>query len=231
METKRKISLNTVILEGIKIGMENALSLIGASILYIITIWIPYINVGTTIAMASIPIILSKGEKISATFIFDAKYRKYLGEFFTLMGLMYIAIIPALFFLVVPGFIIAIGWSLALYILLDKNLTPGEALVYSNKATYGYKWTIFGVRFLLVLAAVLLSGLLSLFGIIGSILSSLVMIFLAISIIGCNTVIYKKLVLTDYTEEETIITDIKTDSEETITVEVNQTVEDENKEE
>ena len=109
----------------------------------LLTIWIPYLNVGTTIAMATIPIELSKGKVISPLFIFDGKYRKFMGEYFTLIGLMYLAIIPALFFMIVPGIIISIGWSLAIYILLDKGVAPGEAMIQSNKATYGYKWTIF----------------------------------------------------------------------------------------
>ena len=70
-----------------------------------------------------------------------------MGEYFTLIGLMYLAIIPALFFMIIPGIIISIGWSLAIYILLDKGVAPGEAMIRSNKATYGYKWTIFGVSF------------------------------------------------------------------------------------
>lgn len=47
--------------------------------------------------MNTIPIELSKGKVISPLFIFDGKYRKYMGEYFTLIGLMYLAIIPALF--------------------------------------------------------------------------------------------------------------------------------------
>lgn len=118
--------------------------MLGATILWLLTIWIPYLNVGTTIAMTTIPIELSKGRVISPLFIFDGKYRKFMGEYFTLIGLMYLAIIPALFFMIVPGIIISIGWSLAIYILLDKGVAPGEAMIQSNKATYGYKWTIFG---------------------------------------------------------------------------------------
>ena len=72
--------------------------MLGATVLWLLTIWIPYLNVGTTIAMNTIPIELSKGKVISPLFIFDGKYRKYMGEYFTLIGLMYLAIIPALFF-------------------------------------------------------------------------------------------------------------------------------------
>lgn len=45
--------------------------MLGATVLWLLTIWIPYLNVGTTIAMATIPIELSKGKVISPLFIFD----------------------------------------------------------------------------------------------------------------------------------------------------------------
>ena len=39
-----------------------------------------YLNVGTTIAMATIPIELSKRKSYFSLFIFDGKYRKFMGE-------------------------------------------------------------------------------------------------------------------------------------------------------
>lgn len=222
METIKKITVFTVIPEGIRIGLKNALSLLGALVLYILTIWIPYINVGTTIAMATLPIALGKGKVVSPTFIFDSKYRKYMGEYFTLIGLMYIAILPALLFMIVPGIIISIGWSLAVYILLDKEVAPGEAMIRSNKATNGYKWTIFGVSIVLTLAVALLSWLFNHLGILGSILSFLLMLCFQVVTIGCNTVIYKKLVLDGETDSEIIVSDIKTEDGEEIIIEVKQ---------
>ena len=132
METHKKITVTGVLSEGIGLGIKNAVSMLGATVLWLLTIWIPYLNVGTTIAMNTIPIELSKGKVISPLFIFDGKYRKYMGEYFTLIGLMYLAIIPALFFMIIPGIIISIGWSLAIYILLDKGVAPGEAMIQSH---------------------------------------------------------------------------------------------------
>lgn len=191
-----KISIIGVLGEGYAIGLKNLPSLLGACILWVLTCWIPYLNVGTTIALTSIPIELSKGKVISPLFIFDAKYRRYMGEFFTLQGMMGMAIIPALLFMVIPGIIIALGWSLAVLILLDKGVSPGEAMIRSNAATYGYKKTIFGVSF--VLGAV--------YGIVSSILMSIAdnffivflvvilgVVFLAFGL-GCQAVIYRNLV-------------------------------------
>lgn len=210
METQKKISVMSVLSEGISLGMKNAVSLLVATVLWIVTIWIPYLNVGTTIAMTTIPIELSKGKVISPVFIFDSKYRKYMGEYFTLIGLMLMAIIPALFFMIVPGIVISIGWSLAIYILLDKGVAPGEAMVLSNKATYGYKWTIFGVQFILSLAYSILSWIFGLIPFLGFLLVLCVIIAYVIIGMGCSAVIYRNLTAeTQETSETTETPDVQ----------------------
>lgn len=80
----RKIEIIPVISEGFQIGMKNFVSIFVAVLLWLLTFWVPYINVGTTIAILSLPVALSKGEGIlSPLFIFESKYRRYMGEFFT----------------------------------------------------------------------------------------------------------------------------------------------------
>lgn len=196
---KKSLNVIEVVKGGCEIGVKNAASLVGALFLWIITIWIPYLNVGTTIAINTIPLELSKGKVISPFFIFDGKYRQYMGEYFTLIGLMGLAIIPALFFLIVPGIIIALGWSLALYILLDKGVAPGEAMIRSNKATYGNKWSIFFVGLILCFVSVLLNLIA---GWLGELFWPLLWWVIALVItqaisIGCWACIYKQLVLSD----------------------------------
>lgn len=210
MEQQRKITIEGVISEGIKIGIKNAASMLGATVLWLLTIWIPYLNVGTTIAMMTIPIELSRGKVISPLFIFDGKYRQYMGEFFTLIGLMYLAIIPALFFMIVPGIIIAIGWTLAIYILLDKGIAPGEAMIRSNKATYGYKWTIFGVNVILFLIYIVMwYVIIAVFyfsGFLGFILWFITIALLMVVNLGCEAVIYRNLTAEEKPEEmETVV--------------------------
>lgn len=197
METEKKITVVGVLSEGTTIGIKNAASLLVASLLWIITSWIPYLNVGTTIAMSTIPIELSKGKIVSPTFIFEAKYRRYMGEYFTLKGLMWMSIIPASLFFIVPGIIISIGWSLALFILLDKGISPGESMIRSNNATKGYKWTIFGVGLVINVIAFIIALIFSVitdsFG-LQFILFLILMIAYVVAKLGCNAVIYKKLV-------------------------------------
>ena len=54
MDAQRKITVAGVISEGIGLGIKNAISMLGATILWLLTIWIPYLNVGTTIAMTGL---------------------------------------------------------------------------------------------------------------------------------------------------------------------------------
>lgn len=137
------ISIGSIITEGFKLGLQNMASLIGAILLWIITIWIPYLNVGTTIGLLSIVIAMSKGTIISPTEIFDPKYRQYMGEFFLLVALIYLGTLIGFLFLIIPGLVISIAWGQAIYLMIDKELNPMEALKVSNQITYGEKWTIF----------------------------------------------------------------------------------------
>ena len=189
-----KITFSGVLSEGIGIGLKNAPSLLGAVVLWILTIWIPYLNVGTTIAISSIPVALSEGKVISPLFIFDKKYRTIMGEYFMLVGLMAIAILPAMLFMFVPAMVISIAWCLAIYILIDKQISPTQAIVQSNKATMGYKWTIFGVMIVLGLASGIVGGALSRIPHIGIILYVCVIIVAMVAQLGCYSVIYRKLI-------------------------------------
>lgn len=198
----KKITLAKVLTEGFSIGIKNFVSLFVATLLWIVTIWIPFINVGTTIAIKSVPIELSKGKVISPLFIFDKKYRQYMGEFFNLIGLMMLSLIPAFLFIIVPGIIINISWSLAIYIMLDKEVSPSDALIMSNKATYGYKWIIFGVSVVLGVCFFVVNLILGLIplGFLSAILSLLLTCVYQVVNLGCEAVIYRDLTKEDSTE-------------------------------
>lgn len=116
-----------------------------AVVLWLVTIWIPYINIGTTIAIKLLPIELAKGNVINPLSIFDSQYRRYMGEFLITWGLMLIPIYIATLFLVVPGIVLSLSWSLSFYFLLDKGKNPMQAIKASNDATYGSKWSMFFV--------------------------------------------------------------------------------------
>lgn len=138
------VTVSRAISDSLGVMLKNIPSLVGAAFLWVITIWIPYINVGTTIAMFyGMPLELSRGKIMNPTSIFDDKYRKYMGEFFSCVGLMAVSLIPAFMFLVVPGIIISIGWSFAILLIVDKEMNPSEAMQKSTQYTYGYKMTMF----------------------------------------------------------------------------------------
>ncbi len=208
---KNKITISSVLGEGLNIGLKNALSIICAIILWLLTIWVPYINVGTTIALCAIPVALAQGKTISPLFIFESKYRKMMGEFFLLAVFIYMAMIPLLIFLIVPAFVVGIAWSLAFYLLIDKGLTPGEALTTSNRLTYGYKWRIFGVSVVIAIVPVLLVCISSFVDNIWLLLLTLVVeLIVAVWSLGCNAVIYRNL-SAEEPKENTIPADLITE--------------------
>ena len=116
---------------------------------------IPYINIGTFIAITLLPTQLAKGEVINPLGIFDSKYRRYMGEFLITMGLMVIPTYIAFLFMFVPGIVLSLAWSLAYYFLIEKGKNPIEAIRASNDATYGSKWTMFAVALVFGIAAVI----------------------------------------------------------------------------
>ena len=144
MEVK-KLDFGETLKDSVAIGVKNAPSVIAAVALWLITIWIPYLNVGTTIAITLLPTQLAKGEIVNPLGIFDSKYRRYMGEFFITMGLMVFPIFIGVLFMVIPGIVLSLAWSLSYYFLIEKGKNPMEAIKASNDATYGSKWTMFFV--------------------------------------------------------------------------------------
>ncbi len=187
---EQKITFQGVLSEGFALGLKNVVPLILTYLLWIITIWIPYINVGTTIAISTIPLELSRGAIINPTFIFEAKYRQFMGEYLILIALMMMATIVAALFFIIPAIVIGIAWSLAVLLLLDRKISPLEAIMESNKLTYGYKWTIFLVGFVVAIISIVLNLILGLIPVVGSIVAVAVT-----SAVGsaCNAIIYRNL--------------------------------------
>ena len=198
----KKLKVIATIKDGISIALLNYLSLVAAAVLYILTLWIPYLNVGTTIAMCSLPAEMAKGNVVNPLFIFKAEYRRNMGEFFILMSLMYGAIGVGFLFMGVPGLVLSVAWSFAAVLFVDKGLNALEALRESNRITYGNKWRIFGTEFLVVLALMIVTSIISLlFGIghiswlstIAAIINFIIAIFAVPAIYGVEASIYKQL--------------------------------------
>lgn len=146
------LTVTEIITNAVEIGMKNLASLVGAVALWLLTFWIPYLNVGTTIGLVMIVLEMSRGNVISPTAIFDPRYRQYMGEFFLLLAFLMFGTMAGYLFFIIPGIVISIAWGQAVYIMFDKGKNPTECLTLSNQITYGKKWVIFGASFLLGVA-------------------------------------------------------------------------------
>lgn len=64
------ISLGLVLNQTFNTAIKNIPSILGAALLWVITIWVPYINVGTTIALFyGMPLELSRGKVMNLSLI------------------------------------------------------------------------------------------------------------------------------------------------------------------
>lgn len=156
----QKLQVIPTIKEGVIYGLKNIPSLIGMVILYVLTIWIPYLNVGTTIGVQKAIIKIGRGEVINPLDIFKAENRKNLGDYFLLMGFMSIGIAGATAFMFIPGIVVSIAWGFAMLFFLDKGLSPTKCLKVSWKSTEGEKWTIFWVLIVTYICFGIVAGVL-----------------------------------------------------------------------
>lgn len=198
----KKLNIIATVKDGIAIALVNYLSIVAAAVLYLLTIWIPYLNVGTTIAMCSLPAEMAKGRMVNPLFIFKEEYRRNMGEFFILMSLMIGAISVGFMFMIIPGYVISIAFGFAAVLFVDKNLSSLESLRESNRLTYGNKWRIFWAEFLVAFLLGIVVGIINaLFSIghigwletIGTIIGIILVVFAVPAIYGVEASIYRQL--------------------------------------
>ena len=214
----KKLEVIPTIQEGISVALVNYLSILAAVVLYVLTIWIPYLNVGTTIAMASLPAEMAKGNVVNPLFIFDGKYRRNMGEFFILMALMYGAVSVGFMFGIIPGIVLGYAWYIAIILFVDKDRNALEALRESNQLTYGNKMRIFCIELVLGLAIGIACGIITgIFSIghvgwlegIGMFLTVVLVVFIVPAMLGVQAVIYKALTAPAETPAETPAEEVK----------------------
>ena len=191
---EKKLTVADMLKEGVGIGMKNMVPILVNALLWILTIWIPYLNIGTTIGMMiGIVSKASKGETISMTEIFNPQYRKYMGEFFLTYGLVMMGVSAGMLFFIIPGVVIAMAWSLALLLAVDKGINPVEAISKSNNATYGYKATMFLAQFVLGAVIMILAAIFTRIPAIGPLLVLALMVCAIFVGIGMQAYVYKAL--------------------------------------
>jgi len=185
-----KLDIIKTIKDGIQYGLKNFVPLILMVILYLVTVWIPYLNVGTTIGLYKAIIAIGRGEKLDPTSIFDKENFENLSGFFLLMGLTYIGTIIAMMFMLIPGIIMGIAWGFAMYFFLDKKVSPLKSLQLSYDTTYGNKWRIFAVTCLLWVAICIVCGILGCIPKVGGVLAVLAAIVCCAIVVAVEGVMY-----------------------------------------
>lgn len=190
--TESKLDLKVTLSDGIPLGIKNVPSLIGAVLLYVVTAWIPYLNVGTTVGMYRIVIGIKDGKVINPLSIFDRENFKDIGNLFLFLGLKNMGIGAAAVFMFFPAVVISIAWEFAVYLMIEKHTSPLESLTLSYKATNGEKRTVFLVELLYWAAIGVVSAI---FGLIkntlGSILVVLLMIFASTVFLSIKAMMYR----------------------------------------
>jgi len=190
METK-KLEVIPTLTEACQLGIKNLVPLLLTVLLYFVTVWIPYLNVGTTVGLYRIIIDLSKGKTIEPTSIFKKENFENMGGFFLMLGFLSMGISAAMIFLFVPALVMGIAWGFAIYIFLEKKVSPLKALMLSDKATYGEKWTIFLIGLLFGFAVGIVCGLLGWIPFIGAVFVFVIIIAAAAIGIALDAVMYR----------------------------------------
>lgn len=116
--------------------------------------------------MTTLPALLSEGKMIKPLDIFNANYRKSMGEYFLVSALMSIIISMGFMFVFIPGIVMAVTYSFAPLLVVSKGKGASEALKLSSNMTYGNKWIIFLVPFALIIPLFILSAILPILGLL-----------------------------------------------------------------
>ena len=188
-----KITVVGIVKDGTEIGIKNLLAVLVNYILFILTCWIPYLNIGTFIGLITMPAKMSKGETLSFTEIFNPVYRKYMGEGFLAIGLMSSGITLGFVFFIIPGIVISIAWSLTLLLVFDKKMDPISAIKKSNDVTYGNKLMIVLGKLIYFILIGIVMSILALIPGIGGLLGFIFLLVAFSLLMGVDAYIYREL--------------------------------------
>lgn len=100
LQTRRILDFGQTLRDAFVNGWHHALPIAGCYLLWVATVWIPYINIGTTIAIMLLPVELANGRRIAPLSIFSTRYRRDMGQYLMAIGLQLLPAI-ALFFIMI----------------------------------------------------------------------------------------------------------------------------------
>ena len=185
-----KLDIMQTIKEGVLYGLKNFFPLLLMVILYAVTVWIPYLNIGTTIGLYKAVIGIGRGETIDPTAIFSKENFKNLSGFFLLLGLLYMGITVACFFMFIPGMVMSIAWGFAVYFFLDKKVSPLKSLQLSYDSTFGNKWRIFLVGLICGILICVICGILAMIPKVGMVLCGVAVVLSCAIMVAVEGVMY-----------------------------------------
>lgn len=185
-----KLDIMQTIKDGVRYGLKNFIPLLLMVLLYVVTVWIPYLNVGTTIGLYKAVIGIGRGETIDPTAIFAKENFKNLSGFFLLLGLVYVGTVVACCFMLIPGIVMGIAWGFATYFFIDKKVSPLKSLQLSYDATYGNKWRIFAVGIIAPFLIGLICGILAAIPKAGVVLAVIAVIVCGAILVAIEGVMY-----------------------------------------
>ena len=185
-----KLDIMQTIKDGVQYGLKNFFPLLLMVILYVVTVWIPYLNVGTTIGLYKAVIGIGRGETIDPTSIFSKDNFKNLSGFFLLLGLVYIGTVVAFMFMFIPGLVMGIAWGFAIYFFIDKKVSPLKSLQLSYDSTYGNKWRIFLVGLVCAILIGIICGILGAIPKVGGVLAVIACILCVAIMVAVEGVMY-----------------------------------------
>ena len=137
------ISFVDVIKSSLKIANKYKIKVILSYLLWLITFWIPYLNIGTTIGLKKMILKMSNDDFFSPIDIFNSEHRKNIDTFLILWFISSnIIIIASVVFLFFPGYVMYFALSQIYLLFVDKNLGAMESIKESYRITYGEKWQI-----------------------------------------------------------------------------------------
>lgn len=187
----QKLEIKSTLVNAVQYGMQNVLPLLLTVVFYVVTLWIPYLNVGTTIGLYKAIMKIGRGEVINPLDIFAKENRENLGDFFLLLGFVSMGTTVAAMFMIVPAIVLSIAWQFAIYFFIDRGIGPHKALKLSYKVTYGEKWTIFFIFFIVFFVICLICGLLGAIPKVGEILAVIAYICSAVIVVAVEGVMFK----------------------------------------
>ncbi len=104
LQVRRILDFGQTIRDTFVVGWHHALPIIGCYLLWIATVWIPYINIGTTIALSLLPVELARRKPIRPLSIFSPRYRRDMGKYLITIGLELLPAIALLLIMIYLGY-------------------------------------------------------------------------------------------------------------------------------